>query len=93
MARSRDEAWHAVLVAAYRAREHGALTFTAGDVQDVVDDLGLEVADRTLRRTIGTMADFGYLQRVKQGTYQPSRPWVAREYADVDVDAEVADAC
>jgi predicted transcriptional regulator of viral defense system len=90
MPRNRDRAWHAVLVTAQQARARGARTFTTSDVHDTVDDLGLDVTDRTLRRTVAAMTEFGYLYRVKHGVYQPSFPLTDREFADTG--EEVANA-
>lgn len=56
----RDEAWHAVLETAVAT---GDESFDSPDVLDTVDELGLDVSERTVRKTLRVMVEFGHLDR------------------------------
>lgn len=56
----RDEAWHAVLETAVAT---GDEAFDSPDVLDTVDQLGLDVSERTVRKTLRVMVEFGHLKR------------------------------
>lgn len=56
----RDEAWHAVLETAVAT---GDDAFDSPAVLDTVDELGLDVSERTVRKTLRVMVDLGHLER------------------------------
>jgi len=56
----RDQAWHAVLETAVAT---GDEPFDSTDVLDTVDELDLDVAERTVRNTLRVMVDLGHLER------------------------------
>lgn len=66
----RDEAWHAALVTATETGLDD--TFGVDDVVETADDLGLDVARRTIRKTARVMVDFGYIRERDAGQYHLS---------------------
>jgi predicted transcriptional regulator of viral defense system len=66
----RDEAWHAVLVTASESGLEDS--FDADDVVVTADELDVEVAERTIRKALRVMVDFGYLRELDAGEYRLS---------------------
>lgn len=71
----RDEAWHAALVTACEAGLDD--DFNAVDVDETGDELGVEVAIRTIRKTLRVMVDFGYLEDLDHGDYRVDEDFAA----------------
>lgn len=82
----RDEAWHAALETAVATGLDGADAFDSADVFGTVDDLGLDVSERTVRKTLRVMVDFGYLERVDETANTPKG-----EHATYRLNAEVSE--
>jgi predicted transcriptional regulator of viral defense system len=70
----RDEAWHATLIT---ATETGLdSTFDADDVATTADELDVAVSERTIRKALSVMVDFGYLQEIEPGEYRADKTFI-----------------
>lgn len=75
MTTRRDEAWHAVMC---EATESGLDdTFGSDDVVARADEMGLDVAKRTIQKTLAVMVDFGYLGEPETGHYHMGESFVS----------------
>lgn len=64
----RDEAWHAIIATATETGHDDV--FGAEDVISTARDNGLEVASRTVRKTLRVMVEWDYLEELGPGDYQ-----------------------
>lgn len=62
---ARDDCWHAALCTAATAD-----VFGLSDVENTADEIGVDVANRTVRKVLYSMEDFGYLEKVDRGRWR-----------------------